>query len=447
MLRSLLSAILGTLLVVCLACPVYGQTLSYTVSSGTDDGVNKPTIGQAHYWTTNWTVLMGKGNEESKDYWANSNFLFKNVAIAQGASIQTAYLKLTAYSAGSAATSWIYAEDTGSASAYTYCSDFQGAARTTEKVEWTVTEWSSKTVYSSPSIHKVIQEIVDREDWSSGNNIMILLEDPDYYDPAFYPNKDQCEYGETGTSENLNYISAYDCLNPGCPGGPGSEAAELEITLGTPAHDYSCTVPQTSSTTAQSFVDYARYSLEEPVPLYWSDAELLNWVNYGVVDIYARAQPVICQETIPLYTGTTEYSLEQNYIGVIDVRYVDSNSTEKGLIKSIPSALGQVVDDSEPTYYYLSGSKIGIFPRTDTDDETATVYYLHRPSAVALSEAVSIPEMYDRALTLYVLHRAWYKLGQYSKADQYIKEYYEELDRFRFDYHQTPKMPKESVQP
>jgi len=201
-----------------------------------------------------------------------------------------------------------------------------------------------------------------------------------------------------------------------------------------------------SETTAQTIIDRVRYSLAEPVPLYWSDSELLVWVNYGVRDIHARARPMICQEDITLTTAT-EYSLTYDYIGAIDARYIDTNGVEKGLIRSTPTHLGHEPAVGEPTWFYEIGDKIGVFPATSVASETLTVYFQYMPQDITLTDNVFLPAEYDRALMIFVIGRAWYKLGQYSKADYYLEEYYKELDRFRYDLEETPKMVRRSVRP
>ncbi len=54
----------------------------------------------------------------------------------------------------------------------------EGAPRTTAQVEWNnIPAWTSGQNYNTPDIKDIIQEIVNRPGWQSGNRITILLED------------------------------------------------------------------------------------------------------------------------------------------------------------------------------------------------------------------------------------------------------------------------------
>ena len=46
---------------------------------------------------------------------------------------------------------------------------------TTAEVEWTPESWSDDTVYSTPDISAIIQEIVGQASWSAGNNLAITI--------------------------------------------------------------------------------------------------------------------------------------------------------------------------------------------------------------------------------------------------------------------------------
>ena len=206
---------------------------------------------------------------------------------------------------------------------------------------------------------------------------------------------------------------------------------------------------QTSSTAASTIVTNARYYLNEPSAVFWADAELLVWLNQGSVDIVARTKCLASVETVTLATDTIEYTLSANYLAVTDVVYVNTLSTWTGLIRSNPSSIAHGGAEGNPVYWYEAGSRLGMYPAmaaiNAATGETARAYYVARPVAVTLGENVLVPAHYDHALTLYVAARAWYKDGQFAKAGRLMAEYYEELDRFRLDYNEQIRIPKEAV--
>ena len=103
---------------------------------------------------------------------------FTSVAIAQGTTIDNAKVSLrssggTDYVGKSV---YIFAEDVDDSSAPSSYSDIYSATKTSAFAGWTLSAQSDDgTFYDSPDIKTVIQEIVDRSGWSSGNDITILL--------------------------------------------------------------------------------------------------------------------------------------------------------------------------------------------------------------------------------------------------------------------------------
>jgi type IV pilus assembly protein PilY1 len=74
----------------------------------------------------------------------------------------------------------IDALDVGDASMPADYATYVGTARTTAKVAWSnLPSWGTNTLHSSPEIKTVIQEIVDRGDWSSGNALVTSVHDED----------------------------------------------------------------------------------------------------------------------------------------------------------------------------------------------------------------------------------------------------------------------------
>lgn len=204
---------------------------------------------------------------------------------------------------------------------------------------------------------------------------------------------------------------------------------------------------QTSSTLASAIIINARYYLNEPTAVFWGDAELLIWLNQGTMDIVARNKAMETSESVTLADSTIEYSLSNAYLGITDVVFINASSVSKGLIKSNPSSVGHESAVGEPVYWYEKGNKLGIFPvlSSGATSTSVTVYTITRPTAVTSGQSILLPAHYEHALTLYIAARAWYKDGQFAKGGRMMAEYYEELDRFRIDFNEQIKLPKESV--
>ena len=108
----------------------------------------------------------------------HAGFRFSNVTIPQGATIITEYLGGPAYNDGTNdPVIYIYGNDTNDAVLPTSVNECTELVHTTAMVEWNPTVWTAGTVYTTPELKTIIQEIVDRGDWESGNHMQILLID------------------------------------------------------------------------------------------------------------------------------------------------------------------------------------------------------------------------------------------------------------------------------
>jgi cellulose synthase/poly-beta-1,6-N-acetylglucosamine synthase-like glycosyltransferase len=101
-----------------------------------------------------------------------------NVAVPAGARIDSAYITVRAMNDPGAITggTTIYGQAHDDPSAFTDYTDYDARARTTANVHWQPSAWVSGTDYDSPDIKAVIQEIVDRSGWASGQSMVLFLD-------------------------------------------------------------------------------------------------------------------------------------------------------------------------------------------------------------------------------------------------------------------------------
>ena len=118
---------------------------------------------------------------------------------------------------------------------------------------------------------------------------------------------------------------------------------------------------QTSTTLASTIITNARYYLNESSANFWTDAELLVYLNQGTVDIVSRTRCLEGSESVSLAANTIEYSLTGPYIAVETAIFTDQNGVKKGLVKKNPQSVGHS-RDAVPTWWYEWDGKIGIFP-------------------------------------------------------------------------------------
>ena len=156
-----------------------GGTTTYTISAGSDDGYffkNQSGSSAATTYSSmtnsgeNVTVgILFDGDDFSFDHYQGF-FRFQNIAVAQGATIKSAYLK-PYFSSGTERTFKLYGYDEDNVSAPSAGSDGNHTNFTTAGISDFVIS-STGGQKTSPDIKTIVQEIVDRAGWSSGNAMM-----------------------------------------------------------------------------------------------------------------------------------------------------------------------------------------------------------------------------------------------------------------------------------
>jgi hypothetical protein len=102
---------------------------------------------------------------------------FNSVTIPQGAYIYSAYITFRATSTQSVATTpTIYGQNVANATTFTTgANNISSRARTSASVSWNIPAWTNGNNYNSASIRTIVQEIVNRSDWASGNSLAVLI--------------------------------------------------------------------------------------------------------------------------------------------------------------------------------------------------------------------------------------------------------------------------------
>lgn len=202
---------------------------------------------------------------------------------------------------------------------------------------------------------------------------------------------------------------------------------------------------QASSVLASTIITNARYILNDTdsSSYFWSDTELLVWLNDGQRDIAGKAQCYEATESVTLSSGLLEYAISTAYLKVKAVIYTNSSSVKIALERGSPEDIGktgQSFDSStlrEPHYWYEFGGFVGIYPTIGTvTGETAILYLVKRPSDLASTDTVVLPAQYDKALTLYIVAQALMKDRQNQKYAQAKADYDAEMSLYRQDFNE-----------
>jgi hypothetical protein len=170
---------------------------------------------------------------EEIEKWFRPFFHFTDVPIPVGATITAATFSVRHASSGSDSYSGktldVSAEDEDSPArpAESYSPPYDGidSTLTTAKATWTLGAMVNGTWYASPDISAVIQELVDRGGWASGNDINMFLHNADSsagtwnarwyahdYGSGYEPKleityTEEAEAGETNTPRSFSLIA------------------------------------------------------------------------------------------------------------------------------------------------------------------------------------------------------------------------------------------------
>lgn len=150
----------------------------FQVSASTDDARN---INGGTSKNTN-SVTNHLGKFSTSDYW--NGFIWNSVTVPQGATITSAVLDLYSaqVTAGTTAKTIWYGVDEDNTSTFNTSTSYpEGKTLTTASVtkDFTVSTWSSTLGFGAETVDvtSLVQEIVDRAGWSSGNSLGIVAHD------------------------------------------------------------------------------------------------------------------------------------------------------------------------------------------------------------------------------------------------------------------------------
>lgn len=168
--------IIAVLPVVVIPYPTYATTMANNTATSNFSIRQNPTTAVWSQGTFNYVGCV-RGDNDTK---YGIGIRFSAVPIPQGSTISSAYLVVTSAASydQDAVNSTVQGEDDDSAAAFSTVANYQARTRTTAYEAWTgIEHWTAGTQYPSPDISDVIEEIVGRAGWVSGNNMVLFWDD------------------------------------------------------------------------------------------------------------------------------------------------------------------------------------------------------------------------------------------------------------------------------
>lgn len=152
-------------------------TITAKITAGGNDGFTKDAV----YFDSGFnTVVMGEDNTDPpvvQSVSCDAFVLFNSLAIPNAATVIVAMIEFQAGNSNTGVVNLkIHCNDEDTAVAPTSEATHDGKSRTTAFTAWSPAEWSNGNDYISLNFASAVQEVVDRGGWSSGNDLMVLLD-------------------------------------------------------------------------------------------------------------------------------------------------------------------------------------------------------------------------------------------------------------------------------
>lgn len=152
-------------------------SVSSQVLASTDDA--------EQYSTTNvysdQSLELVAVKKSNTNYKQEVGLRFNNIKIPKSSTITSAYLQFTANASESGAISLTIngqaADNPGTFT--TNSNDISNRPLSTHSISWSPSAWTSGSIYNSPDITSIVQELVNRSGWSSGNSMAMLITSTD----------------------------------------------------------------------------------------------------------------------------------------------------------------------------------------------------------------------------------------------------------------------------
>lgn len=177
--------------------------------------------------------------------------------------------------------------------------------------------------------------------------------------------------------------------------------------------------------------------------LRWADAELLNWLSDGqrtLVAAIPRASAKLA--VVSLVAGTRQAIPADGYCFLTSYRNMGTSGSTPGVAtKKIER---EVLDSQYPTWHSDTGSAVVaaftfdmsdrlafyVYPQSLGTSKLEILYSTMPPDLVALTDALVVSDIYETALTDYVLNRAHLKDSDYAAGAQLAAGYLQSFMAF-----------------
>lgn len=189
---------------------------------------------------------------------------------------------------------------------------------------------------------------------------------------------------------------------------------------------------------ASELFTQVRAELLEASAAFWTDAELLMWLNSGEADYINRTRLLQDTATMQTVAGRADYPLPANWLATKMLWFHKPDSggidRQKPLNPTTLEKVSQEVKDplttdtsvlDDPTAYWIWGKSIYLRPIPKDSGRTITMFYDAKPIPLpASTSSLNVDDSLADGPKNYVLWRAWSKEGETARAALAKNDYF-----------------------
>ncbi len=175
--------------------------------------------------------------------------------------------------------------------------------------------------------------------------------------------------------------------------------------------------------TGADLITDIRAELTEGTAAFFSDAEILTWINRGESDFVGRTRCLETSATIDVTAGRADYPLPANWLAAKAVFYNDVNADGTANWKRLfPTNLEKMAQERPnflatdatnrgvPSKYFIWGNAIHFEDVPETTGRTVKLFFKCKPTRLASADAsLNVDDTLADAIKDYALWRGWKK--------------------------------------
>jgi hypothetical protein len=181
-----------------------------------------------------------------------------------------------------------------------------------------------------------------------------------------------------------------------------------------------------------TIISDARKELLETSAQYWSDIELIRYINRGIADYINKTRILEDDAALSLIQGQLDYPLPSNWSSAraIFIKIINNDGTfmwkriypislEKAAQQQ-PNFLNNTTDNQgRPTRYWIWNRRLWLNKAPDAQFATELhLFFKCKPIPVILStDRIDLEDDLYEAILSYVLWKAWMKEQEFERAD------------------------------